>query len=210
MTFKQFQQDALRTESVVEKATVNPALFGEIINLSLISSELMDVMKKQIYYGKEIDRNLVATRLREAQETMGVLLYGNAASDPDLTIDLPESVNLRIMHGIIGKFTEAGELLGALAKTLDGSEPLDLVNVGEELGDDKWYDAILADAAGFDMNVIQNTVIAKLKKRYPEKFTQDAAENRDLAAEREVLEAGLSDDGNDAGVRLVFGEPEPV
>jgi NTP pyrophosphatase (non-canonical NTP hydrolase) len=193
MTFKQFQQDALRTESVIEKAVVNPALFGEIINLALISTELMDVMKKNIYYGREIDRPLVATRLREAQEVVGVLLYGREASSEELKTELPESVDLRIMHAIIGKFTESGELLEALAKSMDGA-PLDLVNIGEELGDDKWYDAILVDAAGFDMDVIQNTVIAKLKKRYPEKFTQEASENRDLAGERAVLEAGLSDD----------------
>ena len=34
--------------------------------------------------------------------------------------------------------------------------------------------------------------IAKLKKRYPEKFTQDRAINRDLDAEGKVLKQGLS------------------
>lgn len=190
MTFKQFQQDAIRTESVIEKATVNPALFGEIINLAIISSELMDVMKKHIYYGKPIDRAVMANRLREAQETVGVLLYGETAADAEIKVDLPASVDLRVMHAIIGKFTESGELVEALAKSLDG-EPLDLVNIGEELGDDQWYNAILADAAGFDMNAVQDTVINKLKTRYPGKFTTEAANDRDLGAERAVLEEGL-------------------
>jgi hypothetical protein len=37
-------------------------------------------------------------------------------------------------------------------------------------------------------------VVLKLKKRYPDKFTVDAAINRDLDAERKVLETGAGDD----------------
>lgn len=190
MTFKQFQQDALRTESRIEKATVNPALFGQALNLAIMATELMDVLKKNIFYGKPIDRRRVAETLMDAQETVGVLLYGESAGNEENTVDLPENIDTRILHGIIGKFTESGELLQALAKGLNGDN-LDLVNIGEELGDDQWYNAILADAAGLDMDAVQGTVIAKLKARYPDKFTSEAAIERDLTTERAVLEEGL-------------------
>ena len=35
---------------------------------------------------------------------------------------------------------------------------------------------------------VRAKIIAKLQKRYPEKFTSEAAHNRDLAAERTALE----------------------
>jgi len=40
-----------------------------------------------------------------------------------------------------------------------------------------------------DLNAVMSKIIAKLKKRYPEKFNTDDADNRDLTAEREILES---------------------
>jgi hypothetical protein len=47
----------------------------------------------------------------------------------------------------------------------------------------------IALAHNIDMDAGRAKVIAKLKLRYPEKFTQDAAINRDTVAERKVLES---------------------
>jgi hypothetical protein len=41
---------------------------------------------------------------------------------------------------------------------------------------------------GWNMEDILDTNIAKLEARYPEKFTEEAALNRNLEAEREILE----------------------
>jgi hypothetical protein len=41
---------------------------------------------------------------------------------------------------------------------------------------------------GWDLREILATNIAKLEARYPEKFTEEQAINRDLGAERQVLE----------------------
>jgi NTP pyrophosphatase (non-canonical NTP hydrolase) len=40
-----------------------------------------------------------------------------------------------------------------------------------------------------DLNAIMSKIIAKLKKRYPEKFNTNDADNRDLKAERQILES---------------------
>lgn len=42
---------------------------------------------------------------------------------------------------------------------------------------------------GFDLNIDLQKNIDKLKQRYPEKFTTENALNRDLEAERKILEA---------------------
>ena len=94
----------------------------------------------------------------------------------------------RILHAAMGLVTESGELLDALKKSTYYGKELDLTNIKEEAGDMLWYMAILFDALGTSFEEEQERVIAKLKARYPDKFTEEAAENRDLDAERTVLE----------------------
>ena len=96
--------------------------------------------------------------------------------------------NTRILHAAIGCVTESGELLDALKKQMFYGRELDLTNVKEECGDLLWYLAIMFDELGTDFETESNRVINKLKTRFPEKFTEDKAFNRDLTTERKVLE----------------------
>jgi len=95
----------------------------------------------------------------------------------------------RLLHGAMGLCTEAGEFQDALKKALFYKQPLDLTNLGEELGDVLWYCGILCDALGLSMNSVLQKNIAKLEKRYPEKFSPERALERDLEGERSILEA---------------------
>lgn len=99
----------------------------------------------------------------------------------------------RCVHALLGMMSELGELADAFKKHLCYSKPLDLVNLVEENGDQDWYRALFADAikVGFERSWEIN--IAKLRKRYPEKFTSELALNRDLGAERQALETGLTE-----------------
>ena len=95
---------------------------------------------------------------------------------------------IRLLHGAMGLCTESGELQDQLKKHIFYGKPLDLVNISEECGDLFWYlaETLTAIDARF-VDVMQRN-IDKLRARYPEKFTEDKAINRDLVAEREVLE----------------------
>jgi hypothetical protein len=62
------------------------------------------------------------------------------------------------------------------------------VNLLEEFGDLAWYQAIGIDEAGGSLDKVLDRVIAKLRARYPEKFTSENAINRDLVKERAILE----------------------
>jgi NTP pyrophosphatase (non-canonical NTP hydrolase) len=99
-----------------------------------------------------------------------------------------QNIDPRILHGVIGCCTEAGELLDSVKKSLFYNRQLDLVNVEEELGDLLWYVALIVDACGFNFETILDKNIRKLKVRYPEQFTDNNAENRDLQSERRELE----------------------
>ncbi len=94
----------------------------------------------------------------------------------------------RTMHAAFGLVTESGELLDMLKKYLFYGKIFDRTNLIEELGDLTWYLGIMCDANGIDLQDVFDRNIAKLKARYPEKFTEEAAINRDLDNERKVLE----------------------
>lgn len=101
---------------------------------------------------------------------------------------MSEVSNQRLLHAGIGLASEAGEVLDALKKHVFYGAELDRVNLSEEVGDIFWHCALIADELGVSFSDIMETNIAKLKLRYGDKFTEEAANNRDLEAEREVLE----------------------
>lgn len=95
----------------------------------------------------------------------------------------------RIEHAAMGLVTEAGEVMDALKKTKIYGKPFDPVNMKEEIGDVFWYLAIMCDELGISFEEVWEKNIAKLAKRYPEKFTEELALKRDTDAERKVLES---------------------
>lgn len=102
----------------------------------------------------------------------------------------PRDKTQDLLHASMGLVTEAGEFQDMLKKHVFYGKPLDEVNLKEEIGDLLWYCAIALEALDTDFQAVMQTNIDKLKARYPEKFTEEKAENRDLAKERKILENG--------------------
>ena len=94
----------------------------------------------------------------------------------------------RLIHAQMGMQTEVAEFADALKKSLFYGKQLDIVNLKEELGDLMWYMAIAMDELDTNFTKEGDRVINKLKTRYPDKFTVDKAENRNLELERAILE----------------------
>lgn len=97
---------------------------------------------------------------------------------------------LNLLHAAMGIGTEAGEILDAFKRKLFYGKPLDVVNVKEEIGDIMWYVAILLRELDLDFEEILQLNIDKLRARFPDKFTEEKALNRDLDTERQILESG--------------------
>ena len=95
----------------------------------------------------------------------------------------------RLTHYVLGVTSESGELADALKKWIAYGKSTDWVNIKEEVGDVLWYLARIADLGNFTLGEAMEINIKKLKTRYPDKFTAERAMNRDLAAERKVLES---------------------
>jgi NTP pyrophosphatase (non-canonical NTP hydrolase) len=102
------------------------------------------------------------------------------------------------LHMVLGIVTEAGELADAYKKYLAYGKELDYVNVQEELGDLMWYIANFCTLNNFDFEKILEINQKKLKARYPEKFTQENAENRNLIRERQILDELYAEHKNPA------------
>lgn len=189
MELKQYITDATRTESRIDNVTIDVTKLTLVANMFIHAGNLLDMIKKNAFYGKPIDPKVWNEHVRS--------IGGLSAGTPDSILlndqtDLRTSdllpVDPRIFHGIIGVATEGTELVEALMRAVTGIQPIDIVNVQEECIDACWYIAILHDATQLSWDEGLERNIAKLKKRYPDKFNVVGAVVRDLVAERKILE----------------------
>lgn len=95
---------------------------------------------------------------------------------------------IRLWHAASGMCTETGEFQDQLKAHCFYGKPLDTTNLAEEIGDIMWYLALAANGLGIDLEDVAKTNIAKLRLRYPDRFTEHDATHRDLEAERRILE----------------------
>lgn len=216
MDFETFKKQALLTESRPEALSVSPAMFIAFLELAITVTKIGDLVKKAAFYGKAIDAealqeqlgivNYLSDTLQRGAEIIndptdngGMRLYrskSNPGELPPTTEDDTEEVpmsptmfNMRLAHAFIGKFTESGETIEALLKAVVSGKPIDRVNIGEEIGDGAWYDAVALDELDLKMETdCLAPVAAKLEARYNGSFSVEKALARDLLKEREVLE----------------------
>lgn len=195
---KQYIKDATRTESVPESIVLERNYLIGALKMTVASAQILDLLKKKAFYRNKplegealieqeaADAKILGQACNLADDGIGMieLQYHKPVAKEDLNLDV------RLFHAIVGLSTETAEIIEALLGLVDQDEPIDRVNILEELGDLNWYQAIAIDALGGNLGSILDTNINKLKKRYPDKFTDSAANNRDLFSEREVLEEG--------------------
>jgi NTP pyrophosphatase (non-canonical NTP hydrolase) len=168
-----FIRDAIVTCSPEFHADrVSKHQFTGRLNGAIDALNKLDQVKKSLFYGR--DNNLIT----EGQADVAAL---------PSRIDSDAAVANDIIHAILGFATEAGELLELLKATING-DVFDWVNAQEELGDAAWYAALLANRGGFDFEDYEQRIIKKLRARYADKFSAAEANERNLTAERAILE----------------------
>ena len=101
--------------------------------------------------------------------------------DGDVTPEDQAAFNQRqdLIHAILGLGGEVGELMDPVKKSMFYGKPLDVENIREEAGDLLWYIAgPLCRALNCTLEDLARQNVAKLKRRYPEKYTDQAAIDR--------------------------------
>lgn len=74
--------------------------------------------------------------------------------------------------------SESGELSDSLVKHVCYGQKLDIENIVEECGDLLWYIALILEKCDSNMETCMIHNILKLRKRYPDKFTEEHAAKR--------------------------------
>ncbi len=163
---KNYLKDSARTASntyFTDKATATEV--KQVFETFAATGQDLDNQKRRLFYGKGDD------------------LTGGHVEGFNI-----DKLNGNIVHAIYGLCTEAGEISEAFLKAASTGE-FDKVNLKEEAGDLLWYLAMLFRELDTDFEQVATTNINKLKARFPEKFEQDKAYNRDLDTERGILES---------------------
>ena len=80
-----------------------------------------------------------------------------------------------LTHAAMGLSGEAGEFTDCIKKYVVYGQSLDKSNAIEEIGDILWFAALACDTLGVDMELVAQRNIAKLKTRYPEKYSDEHA-----------------------------------
>lgn len=152
------------------------------IEMSIRASQNMEDIKKFIFYGKPLDKNLPLV----------------SAVPKSVRDEWKERINnhnvIRILHALMGLAGESGEMLEPMKYFILDGTPLDLDNLAEEGGDILWYEALLAKGLGhltLDEFMLGNK--AKLTARYGTEWTKDGALNRDTVKEMRELAVALKD-----------------
>lgn len=186
MNFEEFTKNALRTESVITNANINMDEFKTLVDIFITVGTLLDYTKKGIFYNNysKFDDNYIPLVERLNDQVSELLESGRKDR---VNVEQSETLNFRVVHGLLGIMTESSEIAEHLLTHLNTGE-IDPVGIIEEISDGNWYNSILCDELDLDFEKGLENVISKLRIRYPEKFDETMAANRNLEAERKELE----------------------
>lgn len=201
MNLHDFMKQAIRTESRIEEFSAPRELLEGALEAYIAAGNMLDQIKKNTFYGSDFNlpkykhtmEQLSWHLVKSSQRLYDQLRLTDRTGDLNNILDTTyEAVEPRTAHALIGMTTESTEIAESFLNYLRTGN-VDIVNVFEETSDFQWYVALLVDEYNIDPYQPLENVINKLKARYPEKFTQEQAENRNLEVEREVLSTNLKD-----------------
>jgi hypothetical protein len=188
--------DALRSENpLAEIVTDGDALVG-VMKVAIATGALVDIAKKGVIYGKEIQSDDVVAKIDAIYSELEQLEKALYRDNQEIT-KVP--VNARLLHAALGAYGEEAEFMETLLNQIKNNGDLQMYGKGgalEEPGDGFWYGGLrideLAKLCGVTVaemvGVMLTMNIAKLRVRFPGKFSLEASENRNIAAEEATLQ----------------------
>ena len=171
MTIQEYSELAARTCPDLGSQELNVLHMDLGVNTEI--GELLDAIKRNIAYGKELDMVNITEEFGDVNWYL-VNLIRFTEGDLD-TVSFYEERQRKI--SVIGLARELMEF-SCQYNTLY-TDPIGLLEQFR----------YISDAFGIDFEDSLTRNINKLRVRFPDRFTQEAALNRDLITERSVLEA---------------------
>ena len=96
------------------------------------------------------------------------------------TISAEMAPRERLLMTALGLVGEAAECSEQIKKHAFHGHALDSAALRKELGDVLWYAATLATTLGLSLEALAAENIDKLRRRYPEGFSCEASQHRDI------------------------------
>lgn len=185
MTYTEYKEKASRTLS--ELGSKDKNVLHMIVGMSTEINEILDAWKKHFAYGRELD--LVNIKEEIGDFLWYVANFCSITNFENVEFDVQEqwkSEEKPFFH-----IVEANKIISdILCNHYSYQEPTE--NYYELLQREVYFAfeeiIIFSKVMGFDIEEIAQTNIKKLEVRYPEKFTQENALNRNLESERKILE----------------------
>lgn len=202
MDFKEYEELAMRTNN--DKGFDLNCLHG-VTGILTELGEVVDAYKRNIWYGTALDTTNVTEEIGDILWYMALLSYN--INSTALTLDplsdgveefgLPPNSTVSNID-LLKLLLEISADVGRLCNFVATAEALGVV--GEELAtgiDMQMYTIhfqlrIFCDLTGISMEKTAEVNVAKLKARFPNKFTEEAAVNRNTVTERNLLESQIN------------------
>lgn len=183
----EFQQYLIESERTLKSLGKELDLLHCATGLVTESAELVDCIKKHVFYGKPLD-------VVNIKEELGDLLWYIAIPVRIFSLDLNikventstyiKNVKKQIVskEGLIRYFLSFNTIVNKLASTIDNDYDIYYFkSLFEEIN-------FLCEIYSLNLSEIMDININKLKARFPNNFTNEHALNRDLEKERAILE----------------------
>lgn len=159
-----YQQQALRTEAPADEACKQRLLkaYYSLDDILLETAGIgyeVDRLKRHIYYGK-VDEDLTDNFLPTHP-------VGEKAERIKQMV--------RILHGFLGATGEVGELSEPILAYITEGGELNATAIKEECHDLLWYINLILSTVGSSIPEVCEAGIAKLKVRFPDKFSGEQA-----------------------------------
>lgn len=188
MNHEEYKEKALATafkpDPAMREVLSNSNLYGhlwECLDAMAELSQHIDKLKKHIFYKTHPCPPELAQELADVPPPARRTIPLEIVDDDD---------KINLLHAIVGLASEQGEIINAIRGNfiVGARTPLDNVNFHEEIGDMEWYTAFALAATEGKMEDIWARNIQKLEFRHQKRGVVDDGANRDLTAERHILE----------------------
>lgn len=163
MDYSKYQQDAMRTAMML---STRGALYNGAMGVASETGELLTTMKANLYYNKPIDRENIKEELGDILwfcaymfDTMGQTMTDGGDFPPEVKIE-DACLMLAGLAGSVSKGVFDGEGPRVISSRLEGV--ICLV-------------AVITNYFGLTTDEVTEANITKLKKRYPDKYNNEAA-----------------------------------
>lgn len=193
-----YRQEVTRTIKILPTQYEN--LLHMAYGISTETGELQDIFKKELAYGKSID---VVNFKEELGDILWYVFNGfNFANFTERELVDIEHQKQRIGDGIPKSIYNTKKLTMHLSVlvadfykdlensdiVIEKSEYVNLIDIKHDICSIYYTVLCICKLENFDVEEIMEMNINKLRIRFPEKFTQEYALNRNLEKERQSLE----------------------